>query len=165
VNPTHTKFARLACPFLVAIALGQPLCLRAQANVMGDSIKTVGGTLSVKAVDGSKELRLRGKKLPGIGADHVAIKGKFSIAGNDVVLVEDNCLGSACTISSLHFVTVTPQGKTSLSPAIELPEGEEPQVVADDLKITLTTTVFQGRKRRTETWVYANGTVTKGSLP
>jgi hypothetical protein len=133
-----------------------------------ETLKTVGGVLRVVNHYG-RRVTLNNKdvyyeKTGGevLGGDHVSLTQKFSVAGNDVVLVSINCGGSGCGgSSSLYVATITPAGKVTVSDAMEANEDGDADVKVTGTTLMLTTKTYDGRRSKTHRWVYANGKVAK----
>lgn len=128
---------------------------------------TVGGLLHVKSDEsdgfsGTNYLYLNKRKVDGLEDDHINLIRKISIDGIDVVIAKTNCGGSGCSLSQYSFITVTPKGATLLSKeAIFGSEGDVPKIEVADKKIKLTVTERTGRRSKSTSWVYSDGTVGK----
>ncbi|HEY8608345.1 MAG TPA: hypothetical protein VIM12_14620 [Noviherbaspirillum sp.] len=146
-----------------ALVLGAALLLpMSVALAQLDSVKTAGGNVRVGEVDYTKTLMLGNKPIAGVEPnDHVSILRKFSVSGNDVLLVSTQCGGSACALVGYQFVTVGQGGKISVSAEMHGADGQDPQISVTGDTITLKLVAFVGRKQKTTTWVYQNGVVKK----
>ena len=126
------------------------------------SVKTVGGVLRVVSEPFPPHLVLNKNKIPGIENDLITLKQKFKVAGNDVVLVHHNCSGSSCGgASTLNFVTVAVNGKVNVSEDIAADEDGTVDVKAVGDTLVVKTETFEGRRKKTSTWTYANGKVVR----
>ena len=124
-------------------------------------MKTIGGVLRVVNEQFSPHLVLNKKKISGIDNDSITLKQKFNVAGNDVVLVQQNCSGSSCSYSNLNFVTITSTGKITVSESMDADEGGTAEVKAVGDTLIIKTETYEGRRKKTSTWIYANGNVKK----
>lgn len=133
-------------------------------------IKTVGGTLTVAQSGPGQRLllnkkpveRMEGSRRFVVEDDSVALKQVFRVGPDDVALVQTNCAGSACGgASTLWLVTVTPAGKVTVSDGMDADEqgNAELKMVGDQLVVT--TTTVDGRRKKTNSWTYANGKIAK----
>lgn len=140
-----------------ATAQGVPVAAAA-APIAADQLATIGGALRVVDADPGRRLTLNGKPLP-VEDDHVKIRQKFRVGGNDVVLVQTNCGGSACALSSLRFVTIGAGGKVTLSREMIANEEGDAQLRAEGDTLKVEIRIPERRGTRTQRWVYSAGQV------
>jgi hypothetical protein len=150
---------------LLAATSAATICLGANAGPIADGVselQTVGGTL--KAHEGVPSyITLNGKKLAKIEfLDHLQFTGKYSIAGKDVVMVQEQCGGSACgSFMALYLLTVEPNGKMALSSSMDTDgDGFNKVVEAPPNALRIETRTVDGRRTKTLRWTYTNGKVT-----
>jgi hypothetical protein len=123
------------------------------------SIQTIAGELKiVRDPDGTKQVLLGKVRINEAEDDFVDIRKKFSMNGNDVVLMSNQCGGSGCSFKSWFFLTITPNGKVSVSPQMVGADNENATVEVDKEKIIVKVIARDGRRKKTTTWIYANGT-------
>lgn len=131
------------------------------------TVPTVGGVMRVVQGEAGNRLTLNGKPIYRVEGGKtfamedgvVVIKQKFRVGANDAVLVQTNCGGSACAYSILWFVTVTPAGKPSVSDGIDADADGTAEVKVAGDHLAVTTVTMDGRRKKTQRWVYANGAV------
>lgn len=93
--------------------------------------------------------------------EFLSIERVYQIAGDDVVLVQHNCGGSACSFPSIAFITLRADGTHSVSEWFDPNTEIKPVKVGDKLVVDLG--YHQGKQ---ETLTYANGEVTtQASIP
>ena len=122
-------------------------------------MKTIGGILRVAVEPFPPHLTLNKRRILGVEDDQITLKQKFKVAGNDVVLVQRNCGGSSCSYSTLNFVTITSAGKITVSEDIVADEEGDAEVNVTGDTLVIKTETYQGRRKKTSTWTYINGTV------
>ncbi len=155
--------------FLSAIATTVLTC--AIASAAGDpetAMKTVGGELRVAGDSLSpngQKLTLNRKAIPGTDGEVVALKQRFHIGENDVILVMNGNVGACCTeFSSLYFLTVTPTGKAIASTGkgsvdIDADGLGSADVKVDGNQLLISTVTVDGRRKKTHRYIFANGQV------
>jgi hypothetical protein len=124
------------------------------------SMQTTAGILRVAPdPDGSNMVVIGKEKVKEVeGDDFIFFHKKFSLNGNDVVLISSNCGGSGCSLEGWHFLTITPNGKVSVSPQMYVSDGEQPTVETDKDRIIFKAIQRDGRRKKSTTWIYSNGT-------
>lgn len=153
---------------VLLILLAQPA--RA-ADDTSKAMKTVGGVLQVAndkeegfgqklLLNKKPVVYMEGSNMSELSDDIVELQEKYSIKGNDVVMLYTTCSGNACTLSTVYLVTVTPAGKVSVAGGISAGEGgllkEDVKVVGDTLELQVTEFISP-RKSKTVRWVLADG--------
>ena len=127
-----------------------------------DKVQTVGGMLEIRESDTHpKTLYLRGRAIPNIENDILFIENIFRIGKNDVVLVSDNCSGTACINTNKgRFITIKPDGTYKVSSSFELGDFVVKQVDKTIL-IQYKQHIGAGKGDRFITIVYDNGKIKK----
>lgn len=132
-------------------------------------MKTVGGILRVVDSDEGQHLTLNNKEVLDtrdsrgavFGDARIRLRQKHQISGNEVVLVQTNCDGTACNFSTLSFLTITPAGKYTVSDGMDADEEGWADVKLVGSTLSVTTKTYEGRRSKTHRWVYSNGKVAK----
>ena len=131
-------------------------------------MKTVGGIIQVEEKDPGRRLLFNrkpitymdGTKNIELSNDIIILQDKYSLKGNDVVMLYSACSGSSCNYSSVYFVTVSPAGVATVAGVIAAGEGglakADVKVMGDTLEIS-SSTFISPRKRRTSRWVLSDG--------
>lgn len=151
------------CTTIFALAFTNSAQAERKASDPDKRMQTIGGVLQVTPLEGdynsfdNNHLYLNKKKIPAFEVENVELKSKYSIAGNDVILITSYSSGSCCPWTDWYFLTITPKGAASLSDPITVTD--DPKIEVGKEKITLITTKVDGRRKKTKTWVYANGNV------
>lgn len=84
-------------------------------DVNPDEIHTRHGKLRVVTVDFSKYIELNGKIIKDISNDLIELNKYFKLKDKDVVLISEDCGGSACGYPSYFFITIDPDGSYTKS--------------------------------------------------
>lgn len=127
---------------------------------MAESVRTVGGLLEVRdSLEIGKAVFLNGKQIPGIGNSIVSLDYRASIAGNDVVIVnEDAGAGSGC-YGNYSFVTITPRGQAAVGK--QKADSCDAKIVSTPTAITITSIEHDGRRTKTTLTTYTKDGVTQ----
>jgi hypothetical protein len=155
--------------FLSAIATIVLTCAVASAaDDPETAMKTVGGELRVAGdvlSPNGQKLTLNKKTIPGTDGEVVALKQRFHVGDNDIILVMNGSVGACCTeFSSLYFLTVTPTGKAMASTGNDSIDIDADGLGSADVKVDgnqllITTVTVDGRRKKTHRYIFANGKV------
>lgn len=170
----HTEEASRVGLWIALVMLSLILMLPARLTSAAEDpetyMKTVGGVLQVEDSRYQRRLLFNGKPVTYISDgrrwkledDFVVLQKRYTVKNNDVVMLYTNCSGTACGGSSMvHFVTITPQGKITVSEGIitsseEGLDADEVKLVGDSLEFS-SITFISPRKYKTERWVLLDG--------
>lgn len=162
---------------IAVCVLGLGLLAGAPANsevVKGDvkEVTTIGGVLKAEDNLGEAALVTLGTKRVALDdyVNFVSILGKYRIKDKDVVLVSEQCSGSACTFVSIQAILIAANGTATVAKYAAANKDDygvsvaelsiQPlDVVQQGDSLRITGKQVDGRRVRTVVWVYQDGVI------
>lgn len=135
------------------------------------TIKTIGGILRVLGEPPhGQRVTLNGKSIHYVGEDDrkhpveqdsIEIMQTYRIQESDVVLVQGMASGNCCPFRYIYLIVIDQDGKAAALGPVVGSESEDANIKIAGEKIYIETKEYEGRRSKTNRWIYADGQLRK----
>lgn len=124
-------------------------------------LKIAAGTVKVDSTDNASSRVMLNRTLVMSGGDQYSLDKKYSVAGEEIVLIKQFNLGACCSsYSTLSLLVVGRDGRVTVHTGMDSDESGTAAVTVSGDKLNIRTQTQQGKALK---WIYANGSLVSAS--